>query len=262
MAMPASMAARSISMAGERVGTSGEGVTVTLAVAEVLAVVASGVVVAAVAVFDTVPLAEISVFTTRVNVVDAPLFRVAIEKWTVPFAPTAGVVQVNAGPLWASETKVVCGDRASAMVTLAAFDAPILDAVIVQVMGAPATSVGGAPLLVTATSACSVTFVVAVEEVFEGFVSVVVVVTLAVLDTLPETLPAVLMTSVNVALAPLATAARLQVTGPPAPTAGFVQLKAGPLFWVLETKVVFAGRVSVSCTVLAGEAPPLAAGMG
>src|SRR5258708_11318320 len=151
-AMPASMAASSISMAGERVGTSGEGVTVTLAVAELFAVVASGVVVAAVAVFDTVPLAEINVFTTRVKVVDAPLFSVAIEQLTVPFAPTAGVVQVNAGPLWASETKVVCGDRASAMVTLAAFDAPILDTVIVQVMGAPATGVGAGPLLVAATS--------------------------------------------------------------------------------------------------------------
>src|SRR5258708_40145930 len=192
-AMPASMAASSISMAGERVGTSGEGVTVTLAVAELFAVVASGVVVAAVAVFDTVPLAEISVFTTRVNVVDAPLFGVAIEQFTVPFAPTAGVVQVNAGPLWASETKVVCGGRASAMVTLAAFDAPIFDTVIVQVMGEPATSVGGAPLLVTATRACSVTGVVAVEEVFGGSVCGVGVCRVAGWGPGPAPLPAVVL---------------------------------------------------------------------
>src|SRR5258708_12287134 len=106
-AMPASMAASSISMAGERVGTSGEGVTVTLAVAELFAVVASGVVVAAVAVFDTVPLAEINVFTTRGKVVDAPLFSVAIEQLTVPFAPTARVVQVNAGPPCAPQTQAL-----------------------------------------------------------------------------------------------------------------------------------------------------------
>ena len=86
-------------MRGDNAGTSGEGLTVTLPVAELLAVVASGVVVATVAVFDNVPAAEIFVFTTRVNVVVAPAVRVAIEQFTVPFAPTAGVVQLNAGPL-------------------------------------------------------------------------------------------------------------------------------------------------------------------
>src|SRR5258708_37970591 len=99
-AMPASMAASSISMAGERVGTSGEGVTVTLAVAELFAVVASGVVVAAVAVFDTVPLAEINVFTTRGKGVDAPVFRVASGQLTGPFWPTARGVPGKAGPPW------------------------------------------------------------------------------------------------------------------------------------------------------------------
>ena len=86
-------------MTGESVGTSGEGLTATLLVAELLAAVASGVVVVAVAVFDTVPAAEINVFTTRVKVVDAPLARLAIEQLTAPFEPAAGVVQLNAGPL-------------------------------------------------------------------------------------------------------------------------------------------------------------------
>src|SRR5260221_4798483 len=176
----------------------------------------------------------------RVNVVELPAVSEAIEQLTVPFAPTAGVVQLNAGPLWPRETKVVCGSSTSERVVLAASEAPMFDSVIVQVTGAPATSDGGTPLFVTARAARSVTFVVAVQVLFAGFVSFVVVDTFAVFETLPEMLPAVLTTSVKTALAPLASEARLQVTVPPEPTAGFVQPNGGPLFLVLGREGVVA----------------------
>jgi hypothetical protein len=69
----------------------------------------------------------------------------------------------------------------------------------------------------------------------------------------------ILTTSVNVAVRPTANVAIEQVTVPPAPTAGVLQLK--PTGDVKETKVMPAGIGSTSATLSAGSGPRLAAVM-
>jgi hypothetical protein len=51
-------------------------------------------------------------------------------------------------------------------------------------------------------------------------------------------------TRVNAALAPAAKVALVQVIVPPSPASGALQLKAGPLSCVRETKVISPGSVS------------------
>src|ERR1700682_1821159 len=60
---------------------------------------------------------------------------------------------------------------------------------------------------------------------------------------------------VKVAVAALASDAIGQVTVPPLPTLGFVQLNAGPVGCASETNVVLAGSVSVNETVVACDGP-------
>ena len=70
-----------------------------------------------------------------------------------------------------------------------------------------------------------------------------------------------LTTSVNVALAPAANVPRVAVTVPVPPTGGVVRVNAGPLSWVKDTNVVFAGMTSVIVTLRASLGPAFAAPM-
>src|SRR5690348_10792288 len=83
--------------------------TSVVTVAELFPVFGSVVVVDAVAVFVTVcPFSDrVAVLTVITNVAEAPAARVEIEHDTRPPKPTAGLTQLNAGPLvCVSETKV------------------------------------------------------------------------------------------------------------------------------------------------------------
>src|SRR5256885_203551 len=62
----------------------------------------------------------------------------------------------------------------------------------------------------------------------------------------------------NAALAPGANEAFMQVIVPGPPTAGVVQVNGGPFCCDAETKVMFAGTVSVSVTFAAAEGPAFA----
>src|SRR3954454_5226553 len=99
----------------------------------------------------------------------------------------------------------------------------------------------------------AVIVVPAVEELFAPFGSVDVVVTLAGLFSVPSGADGeAVATMVNVAVAPEARLALVQVIVPFVPTVGLLQLKAGPVFCASETKVVLAGSASVSDTLVAG----------
>ena len=92
--------------------------------------------------------------------------------------------------------------------------------------------------------------------VFGGGGSVDVVVAFAVLLSRPSgALPETAATIVNVAVALEAMLAFVQVMVPFVPAVGLVQLNAGPVFWTVETNVVFAGSASVSETLVAGFGP-------
>ena len=61
-----------------------------------------------------------------VKVAVVPNVSVAMEHETVPVPPTAGLVQMNTGPVGCdSETKVVFGGIVSVIVTLVASDGPL-----------------------------------------------------------------------------------------------------------------------------------------
>ena len=103
--------------------------TVVLVVELLLPGLPSEVVDATVAVLlIVVPLGvEIPVWTTSVNVAEAPAAKVAREQETV-----APVVHVNAGPLFcASETNEVPAGNTSVQLTLVAFEGPALATVTV-----------------------------------------------------------------------------------------------------------------------------------
>src|SRR5258708_2021372 len=115
------------------------------------------------------------------------------------------------------------------------------------------TAVGvGGPLFVTARSALFETVVDAVELLFAGLLSVVVVVTVAVLlSVVPFGVAAfTFATSVKVAEAPLISDAIEHVVVAPV-----VQTKVGPVVWFSETNVVLAGSVSLNETDEASDGP-------
>jgi hypothetical protein len=91
--------------------------------------------------------------------------------------------------------------------------------------------------------------IVDVEELFAGFGSVSVAVTVAVLDTEPG-VGEVVSTRLIVALPPFASEPREHVT--------VVVLLHDPCDGVAETNVVPAGSTSVTVTLLAAPGPPLA----
>src|SRR5688572_24621693 len=101
------------------------------------------------------------------------------------------------------------------------------------------------------------TFVVSVSLLFVPFGSVVVVVTVAVFDmTVPfGVAETTFTTSVNTAL-PTAMDGFVQETVPFTPTSGVVHPQ--PPGAVRDTKVVPAGKASVSAAVAAGSGPALA----
>jgi hypothetical protein len=118
------------------------------------------------------------------------------------------------------------------------------------------TAVGvGGPLFVTARSALELTIVFAVELLFAGLLSAVVLVTFAVLlSVVPFGVAALTFTTiVKVAEAPLTSDAIEHVVVAPV-----VQRNAGPVVWFSETNVVPAGSVSLNETVEASDGPPFA----
>lgn len=120
----------------------------------------------------------------------------------------------------------------------------------------PRTGFGEAEVA-TARSACpavaTTTFTVALLLV--GFGSLVVALTFAVSEiTVPDGVPAVTWsTGLKVAVAPKASDAMVQVMVPVPPTAGVTQDQ--PAGVGKDTKVVFAGNVSVKLTVAAAAGP-------
>src|SRR4051794_15731854 len=114
---------------------------------------------------------------------------------------------------------------------------------------------GDGPLLVMLTSALGTMAAVVVELSLAGLVSPVVELTVAVFVTEPVALPGTCTMTVNVALAPAAREAQVQVIVPVPPAAGLLQLTAGPVFCVSDTNVTFAGSVSESAALVAADAP-------
>src|SRR5260221_619204 len=119
----------------------------------------------------------------------------------------------------------------------------------------PAVTGLGVPVIVIPTTAEVTTGVVTVAEC--GLVESVGLVTVAVFVMLVPAgvLELTWTTTVNVAEAPAARVAVVPVIGPVPPTAGLENVKVTPLFWVSDTKVVFPGTLSVSCTCWASEGP-------
>jgi hypothetical protein len=129
--------------------------------------------------------AATATFATMSNVAVVPFVSVAIEQETVPVPPTAGFVHVNEGPpVCVSETKVVFGGSVSLMFAAVASDGPLFVTTTWYVTLLPAVAAAGA-VLTTERSALVVTVVVAVELLFNGLLSVVVVETFAVFEIVP-----------------------------------------------------------------------------
>src|SRR5438067_1767786 len=128
--------------------------TVVVAVALLLLVFESAVVELTVAVFEIVAPSAVSglTWTARVNVAVAPLANDPVVQFTVPVAPTGGVVQdhpAGVGIDW----NVVCEGNGSFMVTLVATFGPALLTVIVYVSVAPGATGSGESVLVIDRSA-------------------------------------------------------------------------------------------------------------
>src|SRR5438067_5800225 len=108
-------------------------VTVVLTVDELFPLFESGVALEMFAVFESVVPAAVAelTFAVMVNVAIAPLFSVPMEQVTVPFDPTAGLVQENAAPVFcASLTKVSPAGSASVNATVVAVDGPLFATVM------------------------------------------------------------------------------------------------------------------------------------
>jgi len=187
----------------------------------------------------------------------APAASVLIMQLTVPPLPTAGLVQVNAGPeVCNSETNVAPTGNGSVIDTFAASLGPVFETVRLYVMLLPDENVAG-PLFVTARSARVDAVEIAVDELLPGVGSLVALVTVAVLLMLMPfaSLEMTLKTMLNVAVAALAKFAIVQLIGPVPPTAGVVHANVGPAVCVTETNVMPTGTLSVSETVCAPLGP-------
>lgn len=126
-------------------------------------------------------------------------------------------------------------------------------------MSVPPAATAAGPVFVIARSAVAVAVAADVDELFDGLGSVVALVTFAVFDNVAPLAIAELerMVMLNAAEAPTASEAMLQVIVPPAPTAGFVHVNAGPDVCASDTNVDPVGMVSVSATVCASLGPVL-----
>ena len=111
--------------------------------------------------------------------------------------------------------------------------------------------------MVTATSAEVVTLAAEVELLLPGVGSAVAEAMVAVLLIVVPfaVFASTVSTTVNVAQAPAARVAMVQLTLPVPPTGGVVQTNAGPVFCASETKIVFGGRGSARTTFCASLAP-------
>src|SRR4030095_14590503 len=112
----------------------------------------------------------------------------------------------------------------------------------------PANTGSGESVLVTATSACAMTVVVAVPVLLAGVGSVVVLAATAllVITVALGVLALTFRTTVNTAVSPAATVAFENTMLPVAPTAGAVIPHPEPVVTTADTKVVFAGVASVT----------------
>src|SRR5438874_2663802 len=117
----------------------------------------------------------------------------------------------------------------------------------------------GESVLVTARSAWVMTAVVCVAESFAALASVVVVVAVAVLLTVPPwaTFGLTRTTKVNVASAPATRVVMNALAVPLPPAGGTTRLKAGPEVWLADTNVVLAGTASLRVTFCASDGPLL-----
>src|SRR4051812_33153379 len=109
----------------------------------------------------------------------------------------------------------------------------------------------GLSVLVTERSADALTVVVSTAVLLAASASVVVLATMAVLESVEpwRLLALTLTTMVKVAVAPAAKVGTVALTVPVPPTGGVARVKVGPLVWVAETKVVPTGTTSLRDTV-------------
>jgi hypothetical protein len=141
-------------------------------------------------------------------------------------------------------------------VTDAALVPPLFATVIAYDTLDPGSAWEG-PLFVTATSACEVTVVMTEDVLFAMFGSAVELVTLAVLVIVAPGAAVIRKPNVKVAVAPAANDPIEQLIVPVAPTAGVMQVNAGPAVCDSEANVVPAGTPSVRTTAFTALAPPL-----
>jgi hypothetical protein len=193
---------------------------------------------------------------TKVKVEIALSGNVAIEQLMVPPDPTGGGVQLNVGPLfWVWDTKVIPAGSMSIKETPPALSGPEFIITTSNETSLPAAALAG-PFFVTKRSAAGV-LTSAVPALLSGFGSDVAEVTVAVfMNVVPcGVSPGMCITKVKVALVFIGNIANVQVMVPPDPTGGSVQINAGPLFWVSDTKVIPAGTSSVRETLIASSEP-------
>jgi hypothetical protein len=218
------------------IATSADVPAVVDAVEVLLPALGSAVVLLTVAVFEIVdPFAMPALAFTVSVIVAAPALTI------VPRLQVTVAVPVQVPCDGVAATNDVFAGSVSETDTASASDGPLFATLSVYVMFEPALTVAG-PLLVMLTSAEVLTVVDAVEVLFAPFVSVVVVVALAVFEIVePFAAPLFVFTTIwNVAVAPFARLAIVQVTVAPP-----VQPNDGPTVCVTETNDVAAGIVSV-----------------
>ena len=200
-------------------------------------------------------------WAVRVNVALAPEFMVASVQVTVPPLPGAGAEeQSKAGPLFCIiDTKVMLFGNVSEKLTFAAAVGPAFDMKIVNGTSLSGNAFAGA-LFIAPRSAEDAPGIVtdAALELFSSFGSndcfddTVATFVNVVPDAASE---GRCMTKVKLALALSGNVAIEQLMVPPDPAGGFVQLNVGPLFWVLDTKVIPAGSISIRETPAASSGP-------
>ena len=156
------------------------------------------------------------------------------------------LVQVQPAPV--ADTNVTPTGSVSVTDRFAASDGPLFTTTSEYDTLLPATTVAG-PVLVIARSADAVTLVTAVEVLFAGFGSAVVEATEAVFVSDAAWVGAVTVTVIVGAVAPAASAGRVQVTET-LPT--LVHVQPVP---VADTKVTPAGSVSITDRLAASEGP-------
>jgi hypothetical protein len=164
--------------------------TIVVAVALLLPLFGSIVVVLTVAVFVISAFAGIAMLTLT-TIFNTAISLAAIEDFvnvTVPVPPAAGDVMAQPTPLITiALTNVVLAGAASVKVTLTALLGPLLVSVIVYVRFDPAITGSGESVLVMARSASGVSVSVSVAVLLPGAESVNPpgAVTLAVFDNVP-----------------------------------------------------------------------------